>query len=100
LLVEMGIGAFARPGSAAGRGALFSIYWGQVSADSDGPVEWRKPVPPPRPKNSRSSSPSWADAQGIDDKQFSLTPEDLGVQITYLTRQPSKTECDFAVPSA
>jgi hypothetical protein len=88
----------ARIGGREGR--LFSIYWGQVSADSDGPVEWRKPVPPPRPKNSRSSSPSWADAQGIDDKQFSLTPEDLGVQITYLTRQPSKTECDFAVPSA
>ena len=26
-------------------GAMFSIYWGQVSADSDGPVEWCKPVP-------------------------------------------------------
>jgi hypothetical protein len=24
---------------------VFSIYWGQVSADSDGPVEWCKPVP-------------------------------------------------------
>ena len=30
----------------AGReGAMFSIYCGQVSADSDGPVEWCKPVP-------------------------------------------------------
>ncbi len=30
----------------AGReGATFCIYWGQVSAGSDGPVEWRKPVP-------------------------------------------------------
>jgi len=30
----------------AGReGAVFSIYWGEVSADSDGPVEWCKPVP-------------------------------------------------------
>jgi DNA-binding transcriptional MerR regulator len=30
----------------AGReGAFFIIYWGQVSADSDGPVEWCKPVP-------------------------------------------------------
>src|SRR6202034_571548 len=30
----------------AGReGAVFSIYWGQVSADSDGPVEWCKVVP-------------------------------------------------------
>jgi hypothetical protein len=26
-------------------GATFSIYWGEVSADSDGPVEWCKPVP-------------------------------------------------------
>jgi DNA-binding transcriptional MerR regulator len=26
-------------------GAAFSIYWGEVSADSDGPVEWCKPVP-------------------------------------------------------
>jgi DNA-binding transcriptional MerR regulator len=26
-------------------GAFFCIYWGQVSADSDGPVEWCRPVP-------------------------------------------------------
>ena len=26
-------------------GAMFSIFWGEVSADSDGPVEWCKPVP-------------------------------------------------------
>jgi len=26
-------------------GAMFCIYWGEVSADSDGPVEWCKPVP-------------------------------------------------------
>jgi DNA-binding transcriptional MerR regulator len=26
-------------------GAFFSIYWGEVSADSDGPVEWCRPVP-------------------------------------------------------
>jgi DNA-binding transcriptional MerR regulator len=25
-------------------GAVFGIYWGEVSADSDGPVEWCKPV--------------------------------------------------------
>jgi hypothetical protein len=25
-------------------GAVFCIYWGKVSADSDGPVEWCKPV--------------------------------------------------------
>jgi DNA-binding transcriptional MerR regulator len=27
-------------------GAVFCIQWGWVSADSDGPVEWCKPVPP------------------------------------------------------
>jgi hypothetical protein len=26
-------------------GAMFSIYWGEVSADSDGPIEWCRPVP-------------------------------------------------------
>jgi hypothetical protein len=33
------------PRIGVGRGAVFCIYWGQVSADSDGPVEWCKPVP-------------------------------------------------------
>ncbi len=26
-------------------GSMFSIYWGEVSADSDGPVEWCRPIP-------------------------------------------------------
>jgi hypothetical protein len=26
-------------------GAVFSIYWGAVSDDSDGPVEWCRPIP-------------------------------------------------------
>jgi DNA-binding transcriptional MerR regulator len=26
-------------------GSMFAIYWGEVSADSDGPVEWCKPIP-------------------------------------------------------
>jgi hypothetical protein len=30
---------------ASGHGAVFCIYWGQVSADSDGPIEWCRPVP-------------------------------------------------------
>lgn len=33
------------PGLEGRVGAVFSIYWGEVSADSDGPVEWCKPVP-------------------------------------------------------
>ena len=27
-------------------GAFFRIYWGEVSEDSDGPMEWCRPVPP------------------------------------------------------
>jgi DNA-binding transcriptional MerR regulator len=121
-------------------GATFSIYWGQVSADSDGPVEWCKPVPAAEAEELAAQFPeltlrvepahreayvdlgpggqlspaqfqladealrSWADAQGIDPKQLSLTPEDLGVRITYLASQPpnekSGPDCDFAVPFA
>ena len=39
-------------------GAAFCIYWGQVSADSDGPVEWSGRSPAPRPRDWRRSSPS------------------------------------------
>ena len=121
-------------------GAVFSIYWGQVSADSDGPVEWCKPVPaaeaeelaeqfpeltlrvepahreayvglgpggqisPARWQLADEALRSWAGAQGIDPKQLSLTPEDLGVRITYLASPPitetSAPDCDFAVPFA
>jgi hypothetical protein len=61
---EMSIGEFARRSSLSAKalrlndgldllsprlkgreGAMFSIYWAQGSADSDGPVEWCKPVP-------------------------------------------------------
>jgi DNA-binding transcriptional MerR regulator len=121
-------------------GAAFCIYWGQVSADSDGPVEWCRPVPAAEAEELAAQFPeltlrvepahreayvnlgfggglspaqwqladealrAWADAQGLDPKQLSLTPEDLGVRITYLaSRPPNETtgpECDFAVPFA
>lgn len=29
-------------------GAVFAIYWGEVSDDSDGPIEWCRPVPTDR----------------------------------------------------
>jgi DNA-binding transcriptional MerR regulator len=38
-------------------GAVFSIYWGEVSADSDGPVEWCKPVPESDAKGLASHYP-------------------------------------------
>ena len=38
-------------------GAMFTIYWGEVSADSDGPVEMCKPVPEPDAKALASHYP-------------------------------------------
>jgi DNA-binding transcriptional MerR regulator len=40
-------------------GAMFSIYWGEVSADSDGPVEWCKPVPGADAQALASHYPEW-----------------------------------------
>lgn len=111
-----------------------------MTADSDGPVEWCKPIPADQAEELAAQFPeltlrnepahreayidlgpggqinatqwqlayealrSWADAQGIDDKHLSLTPEDLGVRITYLATPPktdkSVPDCDFAVPFA
>jgi DNA-binding transcriptional MerR regulator len=122
------------------QGAAFCIYWGQVSADSDGPVEWCRPVPAAEAEALAAQFPEltlrvepahreayvdlgpggqidaskwqladealrrWADDQGLDDKQLSLTPADLGVRVTYLTTPPvtdtSVPDCDFAVPFA
>ena len=118
-------------------GAVFSIYWGQVSADSDGPVEWCKPVPDAEAEALAAQFPelalrvepahreayvdlgtggqidpaqwqladealrTWAEEQDLNPKKLSLTPEDLGVRITYLpSGAASAPECDFAVPFA
>jgi DNA-binding transcriptional MerR regulator len=120
-------------------GASFCIYWGWPSADSDGPVEWCRPVPaaeahalaehypeltlrtepahreafvtlPVGPGGTEAvhvqlaaeSLRAWAQEQeqGIEDKQLTLTPEDLGERITYLATGPTSVDCDFAVPFA
>jgi DNA-binding transcriptional MerR regulator len=118
-------------------GAVFSIYWGQVSADSDGPIEWCKPVPDAEAESLAAQFPeltlrvepahreayvdlgtggqtdaaqwqladealrTWGEEQNLDAKKLSLTPEDLGVRITYLASSAtSAPECDFAVPFA
>ena len=39
-------------------GATFCIYWGEVSADSDGPLEWCRPSRPIRLRASPPPSPS------------------------------------------
>ncbi len=44
---------------------------------------------------------AWADEQGISAESLGLTPEDLGVRITYLASDPvTAPDCDFAVPFA
>lgn len=121
-------------------GSMFSIFWGLVSADSDGPIEWCKPVPDadasalalhypelhlrtePAHREAFVTLPAdasgsagahwepamgalqaWADEQGIDDEQLALTPEDLGLRITYFSSGPTvdmDTYCDMAAPFA
>lgn len=119
-------------------GATFCIYWGQVSADSNGPVEWCRPLPPaqanalagqypelilrhePAHRETYVAMPvgaspaqwqlasealyAWATEYGIKPEDLHLTPEDLGVRITYLASGPitdaSVPDCDFAVPFA
>ncbi len=126
----------------AGReGAMFTIYWGEVSADSDGPIEMCKPVPDADatalashyPELTLRTEPAheeafvtlaagpggnpvvqgqlasealsgWAREHGIAPERLAITPEDLGVRITYLVSDPvsatSVPDCDFAVPFA
>jgi hypothetical protein len=38
-------------------GATFCIYWGEVSEDSDGPLEWCRPVPPEQAEALAASVP-------------------------------------------
>lgn len=138
----MGIMRAARLPRLDGRaGAMFAIHWGQVSADSDGPVEWCRPVPDAEAETLVAQLPqltlriepahreayvnlgpagqadaaqwsladqalrAWAQDQKLKwAEQLSLTPEDLGVRITYLASPPlTKTsflDTDFAVPFA
>ena len=112
-----------------------------MTGDSDGPVEWCKPVPQaeanalaeqypeltlrtepahreafvalPGPgvasgvqiQLAAESLQAWAQEQeqGARDKQLTLTPEDLGLRITYLPTGPVTEpgiDGDFAVPFA
>lgn len=122
------------------QGAMFSIYWGLVNDDSDGPIEWCWPVPadeaaalaPHYPELTLRTEPAhqeafvtiaavgegagaswqlasealdaWRIEQGITEDGLAITPEDLGIRITYLASGPaSETSvpddyADFAVP--
>jgi DNA-binding transcriptional MerR regulator len=119
-------------------GAAFCIQWGWVNADSDGPVEWCKPVPQSEaralaehyPELTLRTEPAhreafvalpagygavqwnlacesldaWAQEQEQEHEgeRLALTPEDLGLRITYLasalgTGEPYR---DMALPFA
>jgi DNA-binding transcriptional MerR regulator len=123
-------------------GASFCIYWGLVSADSDGPVEWCTPVPQAQahalaehyPELTLRTEPAHREAfvavpvgpggisavhfqlamealqawgqeqeQEHEGERLALTPEDLGLRITYLATGPVTArvpDCDVAVPFA
>jgi DNA-binding transcriptional MerR regulator len=120
-------------------GAFFCIQWGWVSDDSDGPVEWCKPVPQAEahalaehyPELTLRTEPAHREAfvalpdagdeavhwhlagesleawgqeqeQEHEGERLALTPEDLGLRITYLasalgTEEPYR---DLALPFA
>jgi DNA-binding transcriptional MerR regulator len=119
-------------------GAAFCVYWGMVGADSDGPLEWCRPVPDDRvdelaarfPELTLRTEPehdeafvalppdmdadparwqlvhdalmAWAGEHGIRPESLTLTPDDLGVRITYTASGPeaSAPDREFAVPFA
>jgi DNA-binding transcriptional MerR regulator len=118
-------------------GAVFCIQWGWVSADSDGPVEWCRPVPQAEaralaeryPELTLRTEPAhreafvalpagygaaqwqlameslgaWGQEQEHEGERLALTPEDLGLRITYLATGPVTDpvpDCDVAVPFA
>ena len=109
-------------------GAFFCIYWGEVSEDSDGPMEWCRPVPPDEaevlaagcPELTLRAEPAHQEAfvtirdgqvdgaewqlveqslHAWSDQQPAMRPGDLGVRITYLPSEVGQdTYEDFAVP--
>jgi len=118
-------------------GAAFCIWWTLLTADSDGPIEWCKPVPAAQaeslasryPELSLRTEPAHVEAfvalpdsgdeavhwqlaneslvawtqeqeQEHEGEPLALTPEDLGVRVTYLasawgTEEPYR---DLALP--
>ena len=108
-------------------GAFFCIYWGEVSEDSDGPMEWCRPVPADEAEALAARCPELtpraeaahqeafvnigdgqidgADWQVVSrsleawSEQPDILPADLGVRLTYLPSEFGQgTYIDFAVP--
>jgi DNA-binding transcriptional MerR regulator len=109
-------------------GAFFCIYWGEVSEDSDGPMEWCRPVPADEAEALAARCPELtlrteaahqeafvkigdgqidgADWQVVSrsleawsEQQPYRLPTHLGLRITYLPSEAGQdTYQDFAVP--
>jgi DNA-binding transcriptional MerR regulator len=109
-------------------GAFFCIYWGEVSEDSDGPLEWCRPVPADEaeahatrcPELTLRVEPAHQEAfvtigdGRIDDAEWKLVEQslhawgeqqpdirlaDLGLRMTYLPSEMGQgTYQDFAAP--
>jgi DNA-binding transcriptional MerR regulator len=109
-------------------GAFFCIYWGEVSEDSDGPMEWCRPVPPDEAEtlaarcpeltlraeashqeafvrigDGQIDGPEWQLVEQSlhtwSEQQPDILPADMGVRITYLPSEVGLgTYQDFAIP--
>lgn len=109
-------------------GAFFCIYWGEVSEDSDGPMEWCRPVPAEQadalaarcPELALRGEPAHSEAfvnigNGLGDgAEWQLVEQslgawseqqqdtilgDLGLRITFLPSELAQgTYQDFAIP--
>jgi DNA-binding transcriptional MerR regulator len=109
-------------------GAFFCIFWGEVSEDSDGPMEWCRPVPPGEaealaarcPELTLCAEPAHREAfvkigdgqidgaawqvvsrslEAWSEQQPDILPADLGARITYLPSEEGHDGYqDFAVP--
>jgi DNA-binding transcriptional MerR regulator len=109
-------------------GAFFCIFWAEVSEDSDGPMEWCRPVPTGKaealaagcPELTLRAEPAHQEAfvkigdgqidnadwqlvsrslEAWAERQPDVLPADLGVRITYLPSEVGQdTYQDFAVP--
>jgi DNA-binding transcriptional MerR regulator len=107
-------------------GATYSIYWGEVSDDSDGPVEWCRPVPSDQaeqlsvgvPELMLREEPAHREAfvhigrggetqpaqwqlisQSLQGwaQEHAVLPSQLGARVTYIFA-PAGPDCDFAIP--
>ena len=102
-------------------GAAFCIYWGEVSEDSDGPLEWCRPLPADQAEGLAAAVPELSlRTEAAHEEAFvhlgpggettaaewqlcseslrawadehAARPADLGVRVTYLASPPPITE--------